>query len=168
MLCLPLEHFWGLYNNRMVILVSQIFSKTHSCLYLFHFLDLCIYLIHISILSDVCVCTMCMAEACRGQRRALNPVELGLWRFWAAMWVLEFGPGSPSRAKSVLNHWGPYLFHSSEQLWEVGKFEVIYPHFIDEETKEDKSHSSWLLRSFADIPYSVQKPNCSENNSIIL
>lgn len=44
----------------------------------------------------VCVCTMCMPDALRGQRRVSSPLGLEIPTVVAAMWVLGMKPRSSS------------------------------------------------------------------------
>lgn len=49
------------------------------------------------------MCTVCMLNAQRGQRRALDPLELQLEMLRVAMWVLRIELGSSEVAASALN-----------------------------------------------------------------
>lgn len=46
--------------------------------------------------------TMYLPAALRGQKTARDPLELELWKFSVAMWVLGTKPGSFARAVGVL------------------------------------------------------------------
>lgn len=53
-------------------------------------------------LAYVCVCSPCVCNACRGQKMALDPLELELQI--ATIWVLGIQPSSSERAVLPLNH----------------------------------------------------------------
>lgn len=69
-------------------------------LVLFLFVDLFIIICMCDCLN-VCMCTMYVPAAGRGQKTASNPLEKELRR---TLWVLGTKPGSSGRALNILNH----------------------------------------------------------------
>jgi hypothetical protein len=52
------------------------------------------------------MCTICVSGTCRGQKRALHPLELELqMALRICMWMLGIKSGSSGTAFSVCNHW---------------------------------------------------------------
>lgn len=52
--------------------------------------------------KHVCLCTTYVPIACRGQKRALDPLELEL-KEGASVYVLETDPGPSARTTNVLH-----------------------------------------------------------------
>lgn len=59
------------------------------------------------IYPHICLCTICIFDARRGQKRASGPLERELQTVLTTVWVMETEPESSGTVDGVFNHYPP-------------------------------------------------------------